>query len=68
MILPGSKEELSSIAEKHDTFGGAFGAMAQQVQASVPQTAAPKPEVSEETRQLQDEAKRQTALQSFLLK
>jgi hypothetical protein len=63
------QEELSSIADSHSTFGGAFGAMAQKVQVpdkSAP--AAPEPAVSEETAKLQEEAKKTDSFAELLSK
>jgi hypothetical protein len=63
------QEELSSIAESHNTFGGAFGAMAQKIQVpdnSAP--AAPTPAVSEETAKLQEEAKKTDSFAELLAK
>ncbi|WP_094226551.1 hypothetical protein [Methanolobus psychrotolerans] len=63
------KEELSSIAATHNTFGGAFGAMAKTVQSEqnvgvVP----PAPVVSEETKKLQEEAKKTDSFAELLAK
>jgi hypothetical protein len=63
------KEELSSIADTHSTFGGAFGAMAktvQEQQSCKPVT--PAPVVSEETKQLQEEAKKTDSFAELLAK
>ena len=63
------KEELSSIADTHSTFGGAFGAMAktvQEQQSDKPVT--PEPVVSEETKQLQEEAKKTDSFAELLAK
>ncbi|SFM33926.1 V4R domain-containing protein [Methanolobus profundi] len=63
------KEELSSIAETHSTFGGAFGEMAKKVQTN--QSAAPtspEPVVSEETKRLQEEAKKTDSFAELLAK
>ncbi len=63
------KEELSSIADTHSTFGGAFGAMAktvQEQQSDKPVT--PAPVVSEETKQLQEEAKKTDSFAELLAK
>jgi hypothetical protein len=63
------QEELSSIADSHSTFGGAFGAMAKKVQVpdkSAP--AAPEPAVSEETAKLQEEAKKTDSFAELLSK
>ncbi|WP_321431033.1 hypothetical protein [uncultured Methanolobus sp.] len=60
------QEELSSIADSHSTFGGAFGAMAQKVQ--VPDKSAPAPPVSEETAKLQEEAKKTDSFAELLSK
>lgn len=63
------KEELSSIAETHSTFGGAFGEMASKIQAEQsPAPAAPKPEISEETKKLQEEAKKTDSFAELLAK
>jgi hypothetical protein len=63
------QEELSSIADSHSTFGGAFGEMAKKIQ--VPDNsspAAPKPPVSEETAKLQEEAKKTDSFAELLSK
>jgi hypothetical protein len=63
------QEELSSIAETHSTFGGAFGEMAKTIQApdkSAP--AEPEPAVSEETAKLQEEAKKTDSFAELLSK
>jgi hypothetical protein len=63
------QEELSSIADSHSTFGGAFGEMAKKIQVpdnSAP--AAPKPPVSEETAKLQEEAKKTDSFAELLSK
>ncbi len=63
------QEELSSIAETHNTFGGAFGEMAQKVQNTQKEPAPePKPQVSEETKQLQEEAKKTDSFAELLSK
>ncbi|WMW23163.1 hypothetical protein RE476_04860 [Methanolobus mangrovi] len=63
------KEKLSSIADTHSTFGGAFGAMTktiQEQQSEKPVT--PEPVVSEETKQLQEEAKKTDSFAELLAK
>ncbi|MDY0386231.1 MAG: hypothetical protein RBT65_03700 [Methanolobus sp.] len=63
------KEELSSIADKHSTFGGAFGAMTKTVlEQQKDETAAPQPVVSEETQKLQEEAKKTDSFAELLAK
>jgi hypothetical protein len=63
------KEELSSIADSHSTFGGAFGAMAKTVQAQQSdKPVTPEPVVSEETKQLQEEAKKTDSFAELLAK
>ncbi len=63
------QEELSSIAETHNTFGGAFGEMAKKVQSSqATDTQTPKEPVSRETRQLQEEAKKTDSFAELLSK
>lgn len=60
------KEELSSIAETHSTFGGAFGEMAKKIQVPGPQVQ--QPAVSEQTKQLQQEAKKTDSFAELLAK
>lgn len=63
------KEELASIADKHSTFGGAFGAMTKTVQEQQKdEIAAPQPVVSEETQKLQEEAKKTDSFAELLAK
>ncbi|WP_406669875.1 hypothetical protein V7O67_08655 [Methanolobus sp. ZRKC4] len=63
------KEELSSIADKHSTFGGAFGVMAKTVQdQQKDEVVPPQPAVSEETQKLQEEAKKTDSFAELLAK
>jgi hypothetical protein len=63
------KEELTSIAATHNTFGGAFGEMAKKVQVDQKGgSVTPEPVVSEETKKLQEEAKKTDSFAELLAK
>lgn len=63
------QEELASIASAHSTFGSAFGAMTQKVQASAPMPPQPvNPATSQESVRMQEEAKRTDSFAELMAK
>ncbi len=63
------QEELASIASTHSTFGSAFGAMTQKVQASAPMPPQPvNPATSQESVRMQVEAKKADSFAELMAK